>query len=293
MTLDQLRVFAVVAQHQHITKAAKALNMTASAVSAAVTTLEQRHGVSLFDRVGRSIVLNQTGRIFLERAQKVLLEAKAAETVLDDLADLERGELSIMASQTIGAHWLPRRLARFHARYPGISLDMRMGNTEAAADAVEAGLIEIGLVEGRIDRPVLSSRVVAADEMIIVVAPDHPLADGRPVDRAGLAAQSWVLREAGSGTRGAFEALAESENLTMPALHVAMVLPGNEAVLGAVEAGVGATLTSRSAASTALSAGLLREAAYPPVPRPFYLLRHKERYRSKAAAAFETLLDED
>ncbi|MDI7861157.1 LysR family transcriptional regulator [Rhizobiaceae bacterium n13] len=293
MTLDQLRIFAVVAQHQHITKAAKTLNMTQSAVSAAVTALEQRHGVTLFDRVGRSIVLNQTGRIFLERATRVLSEAKAAEAALDDLAGLQRGELSIMASQTIGAYWLPLRLARFHGRYPGISLDVRIGNTQATADAVEAGLVEVGVVEGQVDRPALSSRVVAIDEMIIVAAPGNPLADLRFVDRAHLARVPWVLREPGSGTRRAFESMAEKENLAISALGIAMVLPGNEAVLGAVEAGVGVTLTSRSAAATALSAAVLREVAYPPVPRPFFLLRHKERYRSKATAAFEALLAED
>ena len=76
MTLDQLRIFAEVARHQHITKAAKAMHMTQSAVSAAVIALEERHGVALFDRIGRSIVLNQTGSIFLKHALQVLAEAK-------------------------------------------------------------------------------------------------------------------------------------------------------------------------------------------------------------------------
>ena len=82
------------------------------------------------------------------------------------------------------------------------------------------------------------------------------------------------------------------EKLKLQALNVAIVLPGNEAVLGAVEAGMGATLTSRSAAQTELNSGLLVEANASPLPRPFFLLRHKERYRSKAADAFEALLSE-
>ncbi|HAO2891914.1 TPA: LysR family transcriptional regulator, partial [Escherichia coli] len=71
-----------------------------------------------------------------------------------------------------------------------------------------------------------------------------------------------------------------------------MVLPGNEAVIGAVEAGAGATLISRSVASSKLRAKLLREIAYPTMPRPFYLLHHRERYRSKAADAFVSLAEE-
>lgn len=290
MTLDQLRIFAEVARHQHVTKAAKAMNMTQSAVSAAVTALEQRHGITLFDRIGRSIVLNQTGAIFLEHALQVLAEAKAAESALSDLAGLLRGELSIMASQTIGAYWLPSRLASFHVLYPGLDLDVRIGNTEAVADAVEAGRVELGVVEGAVDRPALASRTIATDEMIIVVSPTHPWVGRRNLGKADFVEAEWVLREPGSGTRLAFEAMIAKERLRLCTLNVAIVLPGNEAVLGAVEAGMGATLTSRSAAQTQLASGLLVEASYPPLPRPFFLLRHKERYRSKAANAFEAQL---
>lgn len=292
MTLEQLRIFVVVAEHQHITKAAKAMNMTQSAVSAAISALEQRHGVTLFDRIGRSISLNQTGQVFLERAKRVLAEARAAEAALDDLAGLQRGELSVMASQTIGAYWLPPRLARFHARYPRIRFDIRIGNTEAVANAIDSGTVEIGLVEGKVDRSTISSRTIAIDEMIIVAAPDHPIVTQQFVDRSLLMTSAWVLRETGSGTRHAFKTMIEGEGLTMSDLNVVMVLPGNEAVLSAVEAGIGATLTSRSAAASELSAGLLAESAYPSVPRPFFLLRHKERYRSKAANAFEDMLRE-
>lgn len=292
MTLDQLRIFLVVAEHQHITNAAKALNMTQSAVSAAVLALEQRHGVTLFDRVGRSIVLNQAGSVFLQRAKQVLAEARAAEAALNDLSGLQRGELSVMASQTIGAHWLPRRLAQFHGLYPGIAFDIRIGNTEAVANAVDAGIVELGLVEGKVDRPTISRRKIAIDEMIIVAAPEHPLAKQKHLDRDRLQASTWVLREAGSGTRHAFEMLIGDEGLKMSELNVAMVLPGNEAVLGAVEAGLGATLTSRSAAAKELAVGVLTQCAYLPVPRPFFILRHKERYRSRAGTTFEDMLNE-
>ncbi|MGA1804957.1 LysR substrate-binding domain-containing protein [Rhizobium sp. HT1-10] len=164
-------------------------------------------------------------------------------------------------------------------------------STEAVADAVEAGRVELGVVEGAVDRPALSSRTIATDEMIIVVSPTHPWVGRRNLGKADFVEAEWVLREPGSGTRLAFEAMIAKERLKLWTLNVAIVLPGNEAVLGAVEAGMGATLTSRSAAQTQLASGLLVEASYPPLPRPFLLLRHKERYRSKAANAFEAQLE--
>jgi DNA-binding transcriptional LysR family regulator len=290
MTLEQLRIFAEVAARQHITKASDHLNMTQSAVSAAITALETRHGVTLFDRVGRSIVLNRTGQLFLKEAQAVLASAKAAEAALMDLSGLMHGELSLMASQTIGGYWLSPRLAAFRRNYPGIELAVRIGNTAEVSNAVANGEVEVGLIEWPNDRRGVSARQVAMDEMIVVVAPSHPWADGKARGPADFPQTQWVLRERGSGTRLAFESLLHKAGLDIEALDVAMVLPENEPLVGVVEAGIGATLMSRSVIAMKLETGLLAEVNMPPLPRPFFLLRHEERYRSKAADAFDAMI---
>src|SRR5690606_10347013 len=100
-----------VAERQHMTRAAQALNITQSAASAAVAALEARHDAQLFDRVGRGLTLSEAGRAFLPEARAVLARAADAERLLDDLAGLKRGRIDIFASQTIGAYWLPPRLA--------------------------------------------------------------------------------------------------------------------------------------------------------------------------------------
>src|SRR5439155_16374322 len=97
MTLEQLRMFIAVAEKQHVTQAASQLNLTQSATSAAIAALEARYGIKLFDRVGRGIVLTQTGRDFLNEAREVVARAKAAAQVLDDLAGLKRGSLTLAA----------------------------------------------------------------------------------------------------------------------------------------------------------------------------------------------------
>ncbi|CAN7453562.1 LysR family transcriptional regulator [Rhizobium sp. LjRoot258] len=290
MTLEQLRIFVEVAARQHITQAAAHLNMTQSAVSAAITALESRHHVALFDRVGRSIVLNQTGRVFLKEAQAVLSSARAAEAALMDLSGLMHGELSIMASQTVAGYWLAPRLADYRNLYPGIALKVLIGNTEEVTDAVVQGRAEIGLIEWPQERRSLSARRIATDEMIVIVAPGHPWADGKPLTVDDFPKTAWILRETGSGTRRAFESLLETAGLTAAALDIPMSLPGNETVIGIVEAGLGATLMSRSIAAPFLRAGTLKEANIPPLPRPFFLLRHQERYRSKAADTFDAMI---
>ena len=91
MTLEQLRIFVAVAEREHMTHAAVALNMTQSAVSAAITALEARHRVKLFDRVGRRIALTSVGKAFLVEAKAVLARSSAAEQALADLAGLKTG----------------------------------------------------------------------------------------------------------------------------------------------------------------------------------------------------------
>ncbi len=286
MTLEQLRIFLAVAELQHITRAAEGLHMTQSAVSAAVSALESRHGVTLFDRVGRSIVLNEAGRTFLPEAQAVLDRAKAAQGALDDLSRLLRGRLSVMASQTVADYWLPRRLVAYRQMHPRIELDMAFGNTGQVADGVESGLAELGLVEGQVNRPALSVDLLDQDEMIVVVGAGHAWTEPGVAQAAGYGGTAWVLRETGSGTRAAFDGMIARAGIDAAALDIAMVLPGNEAVLGVVEAGLGATLVSRAVARARVVAGLLTVVDLPIVRRSFYLLRHKERYRTKAAEAF-------
>ena len=134
MTLEQLRVFVCVAECEHMTRAAQTLNLTQSATSAAIAALEERHGVKLFDRIGRRIALTGAGRAFLGEARAVLARAATAEQTLADLAGLKTGELVLAASQTVGSYWLPpphRRLSR--RAIPASTIKLRIGNTDAVA----------------------------------------------------------------------------------------------------------------------------------------------------------------
>src|SRR5579864_9277660 len=120
MTLEQLRVFVAVAERQHVTRAAEALHIAQSAVSASIAALEERHGVKLFHRVGRGIEMTEAGALFLVEARAVLARAESAELALSELGGLKRGALAVHASQTIASYWLPRHLVRFRRDYPGI-----------------------------------------------------------------------------------------------------------------------------------------------------------------------------
>jgi DNA-binding transcriptional LysR family regulator len=283
MTLDQLRIFVAVAERQHVTRAAEALSLTQSAVSAAIGSLEARHATKLFHRVGRGIALTEAGGLFLDEARAVLARASAAELVLAELSGLKRGTLSVQASQTIAGYWLPRHLVAFRQAYPGIEIRLTIGNTAQVAAAIHEGSAELGFVEGAVDDPVLTGTIVAQDELVLVVGRDHPWTEAPPPDPAALTQTDWVLREAGSGTRSAFEAVLERAGVARHDLPVVLELPSNEAVRAAIEAGAGATVISASVAASGLQSGLLRQIPFALPARPFQVLRHRDRYRSRTA----------
>jgi DNA-binding transcriptional LysR family regulator len=283
MTLEQLRIFVAVAERQHMTRAAEALHLTQSAVSAAIAALEARHDVRLFHRVGRGIELTDAGHAFLDDARAVLDRAAAAERALADRGALLGGRLALVASQTIASYWLPPFLARFSAAHPGVAIDLAIGNTAQAAEGVRTGGAELAFVEGLIDDPALARWQVGADRLLLVRAG----ASG-PHDAAWLRRTRWVMREPGSGTRTSLEAALGEIGIDAAVLDVAMTLPSNEAVRTAVAAGEGITGLSALVVEPLVALGRLHPLAVELPPRPFYALRHKERYRSRAA---DTLLE--
>ena len=290
MTLEQLRVFVAVAERQHMTRAAEALHLAQSAVSAAIAGLEARHGARLFSRVGRGIELTEAGTVFLGEARAVLARAEAAELVLSELGGLKRGRLSLHASQTIASYWLPRHLVAFRRAHPGIEIRLGVGNTAQVVEAVRGGLAELGFIEGVVEDPSLAITEIARDQLVVVVSANEASSLPEILAPADLAAFDWVLREPGSGTRSAFEAAMAAAGIPFPQLRVVMELPTNEAVRAAVEAGMGATAISASVAASGLEAGLLAQVKVVLPERAFHVIHHSERHRSAAATALMRLM---
>jgi DNA-binding transcriptional LysR family regulator len=290
MTLEQLRIFVAVAEREHVTRAALALNLTQSAVSAAVSAIEARYATQLFNRIGRRIELTEVGRQFLVEARAVLARAGAAETALADLAGLKRGALAIAASQTVANYWLPPLMQRFRTAHPGIALSLKINNTENVAAMVYDGSADFGFVEGDVDNPALSITPVGADELVLVTSPALAPARRRPITAEDLRKMRWVFRERGSGTRAIFEAALAELGVAVSALDIVLELPSNEAVRTAVEHGAGAAALSRLAVQPALASGSLVALKLDLPKRQFFVLRHSERWVSQAEREFFAMI---
>lgn len=285
MTLEQLRIFLAVAETLNMTRAAEQLHLTQPAVSSAIAVLEERYATRLFDRVGRRLELTEAGRLFLPEARGVLGRALDARRMLEDLAGLGRGEVRIAASQTVATYWLPQRMAGFAASAPRIQLHLFVGNSAQAAAQVLQGEADIGFIEGEIDEPMLSRRIIGRDHIGLYAVPSHPLV-GKALSPEDLMAAGWVMREPGSGTRDHLAAGLAASGIAVEHLPVALELPSNGAVLEALNGGQLIAGVSELAAAARVKAGLIARLDWPSPARDFAILMHRARSQSRAVSAF-------
>lgn len=288
MTLQQLRHFLAVAERGHLTRAAKALNMTQSAVSASISGLESQYGIKLFNRVGRGIELTYSGEALLTSARGVLAQAETTELLLEDLALEMRGRLRVYASQTVANYWLPAHLMALHTKHPEIKTSLTVGNTAQVADAVMQGEADLGFVEGDVLYDNLRRKVVARDEMVLVLANCNSLAGLSTFCADDYKRFTWILREQGSGTRSEFEAHLKNMGLVIDDLEIAMELPSNEAILSAVSTGQCVSMLSQRAVDSSAGGNDIRIRQVNWVEKPkrsFAVLTHPERHRTRAVAA--------
>ncbi|WP_173931584.1 LysR substrate-binding domain-containing protein [Chelativorans sp. Marseille-P2723] len=290
MNLDQLRIFVAVAEREHVTRAAEALGLSQSAASAAIKALEAASGVKLFNRVGRNVELSRAGARFLPEARAVLEQVATARQALESVAQTIAGSVSVAASQTIASYWLPRRLAAFHERHPAVRLDVSIGNTRQVEAAVLDGAADVGLVEGRTHADLLKRVALGTDRLMLVTAAGLGGIDALPEGEVNLSTLKWVVRESGSGTREVLEDLMAQQGGSIDDLSIFLVLPSNEAIIHAVEAGAGATIISELAAATALERRTVRILPFDIPPREFVLIVHRDRQPTLSQAAFKSFL---
>ena len=290
MTLEQLRIFVAVAEKLHMTLAAETLNLSQSAASAAISTLEKRHGVMLFNRVGRRIELTKEGQAFLAKAHAVLVAARDAELTLVECGTVRRGEVTICASQTVANYWLPPILVDFKRRYPTINVKLSVSNTARVQVMVREGAADIGIGEGEMDDHALEYVNLCEDQLIMIVAKGHEWSSRTSVEPGEMTRVPWIMRERGSGTRSEFEGALRVSGVNPEALETVLELASNESVRAAAEAGIGAAVISALVAAESLANGRVVKLEFPLPKRAFVLVKHRERHLTKAASTFVQMI---
>lgn len=287
-TLRQLQVFRAVASHASYTRAAEELHLTQPAVFAQVKQLEDALGLPLLDRIGKRLFLTEAGRAVVETARETLEGVERLDMHLADLQGLRRGRLRIAIVSTV-QYFLPRLLGTFCTENPGIEIALTVTNREtviARLAANEDDLCILGQPPAGLD---VVATPFARNPITLLARGDHPLAGQPALPFARLAAEPFILREQGSGTRAAAERYFADCGLRP---RVRMELGSNEAIKEAVVAGLGLAILSQDTIAEDVATGRLvaLDVQGFPLMRVWNVAYPRGKHLSVAASAFLTHL---
>lgn len=282
LALRELAAFVALAQQRSFTRAAADCHMSQPAFSALIRTLETTVGARLFDRTTRTVELTAEGRVLLESAPRLLHDAEQALADVRDHVARRRGRVAVAVLPSLAAGWLPPLLARYHAAFPGVVLDVADVLSEQCIARVRAGQADFALASTRSSTPELVTEDFCSDGFHVVCRTDHPLAaQPGPLGLADLAAHDIVQLARSSSVRQYLEAALYPQQL-----RTVLELDQLSTVAGMVLAGLGLTvvptLTLFHFAHPAL---VRRPLAAPGLQRQVFIVRRADRSLSLAAQA--------
>jgi DNA-binding transcriptional LysR family regulator len=276
----RLQVFHTVARLLSFTKAAETLHMTQPAVTFQVRQLEEYFNTRLFDRTHNRISLTEAGARVYQYSDKIFELYGEMENAVREMTGEISGSLTIGASTTIAEYMLPALLGDFRAKYPEVSIHLKVSNTDGIVSMVENNTIDLGVVEAPVSNKNLVVDECRRDNLVAIVPPGHPKAAHQTITMEELLEHPFICREEGSGTR---EVIAEYMNRwskCQTCMDVAMELGSPEAVKGAVEAGMGISVVSNATIQKELRLGTLVAIDLdPPLERPFSFVHQKQKFR--------------
>ena len=257
VTLGQLRVFGVVAEGEHLTRASKTLRMSQGSVSAQVRRLESALGLPLLDRVGRNVRLTDFGRSLRPLAREVVEKAREIDELAYRFHQREEGLVSIATGAVIGAHRIGSWLSPFVQAHPRIDVHIQIAAVQNAVDAVVKGEIDVAIVGTAVSAQAVETIGLEVTDLIIVAGRDHPLASSAaPLE--SLDRYRYLVHGHGSATQlHAERVLGE---LIDGAQRVEL---GEEAMLGALHAGIGFAAMPRAIVEADIASGRLVMIPFP------------------------------
>jgi len=287
-TLRQLKVFESVARHLSYSRAAAELHMTQPAASMQVKALAEQAGLPLFDQLGKKVFLTDAGHELYRHVHAVARQLVEAEEALAALKGLSGGKLDIAVVST-AKYFAPQLLARFMREHPGVTLKLSVNNREVVMRQLAENETDLAITGRPPQRMETVAEAFAPHPHVIIAAPEHALAGMRNIPLTRLAAETFVVREPGSGTRGLLERLFAENQVP---LNMSLEMSSNETIKQAVMAGMGVSLLSLHTIGLELETGRLcaLDVKGTPIMRHWHVVHLEQKHLSPVAQAFKAYL---
>lgn len=286
-TLKQLRALRAIAREGKIVSAAKRLNLTPPAVTLQIQQLEAEVGLPLFDRTSDGLRPTDAGRIALAIADEIESLLAVGEERIQALKGVDAGTVAVGVVST-AKYFAPRLIAAFRRERPGVEARLMVGNRGEVIEALRSFQIDVAVM-GQPPRDLPVEAATIGDHPLVVVAPpEHPLVGRRHLRKSALAGETFLVREAGSGTRTAMESFLAD----LAGAGGRVEMGSNETIKQAVMAGLGIAFISAHTIAAELESGRLRllDVVGLPIRRQWFVVRRADRSLSPAAEAFAAFL---
>lgn len=277
MNFTHLRTFMAVVEYGSFSAAARAMHLSQPAVTMQVQALESELGVTLLDRQYRKVELTEAGMALIPRAQRLIADAEAAQDEMAHLSDRVTGRLAFAASTTPGQYILPRLFGAFLKKHPEVTISLAVMDTAKVVEAVESSAASIGMTGAEVHGAKVRYEELGSDDLTMICPNGHPLASAKKVTLNDVVQHPFLMREEGSGTRVVTAEVLQSAGIDPADLNVVLELGTSEAIVSAVEGGLGVAVVSDWVARKAIE--LKTVAVVPierfPVRRPLFVVRSR------------------
>lgn len=278
--LTTLNAFIEVAKHKSFSRASEVLHITQPAISKRVAQLEEELGVTLFNRINRTVTLTEAGDKLLIKATDLIHQAQDLRRYASTLSDEISGQLMIGTSHHIGLHRLPPVLQQFRQDFPAVQLNILFNQSEIACQRVEQGITELAIITLPDKTPeMLNPAVIWHDELCVVTSHDHQLAGDKGISLQQLLHHPCVFPDDNTETMQIMQRSIDTMNIK---LDVQMRTNNLETLKMLVSAGFGWTLLPQTMVDDSISVldvdyHFMRKLGY---------VTHKKRSLSNSAVAF-------
>ena len=279
ITIKQIEIFIAIVKFANVTRAANSLKLSQSAVSMALSELEKQLGEMLFDRSGKRLILNTSGKLLLPKATELISRIEEIKKVFNKDQEEVSGLLKLGASKTIGNYKLPDIVSQFIQQNSDVKISINIKNTQEIITDILNFTSDLGIIEGICVRKELKTIHWKKDKMVIIASANHPLALKKTVQIKDLESQNWILRETGSSPRTVFETACSG---IIEKINIILELGNTEAIKNTVKSGIGLGCVSETTINNELNHKeiVVIKTPYLNLNRDFHIVMHQKKYET-------------
>ena len=286
LDLNLLEVFCCVYKEGSFSRAAQKLRISQPTVSGHIKNLEDHLGARLFNRLPRQVVPTRAGEILYRRGQSIMIEKESAIQELKKFLNRIEGSLTICCSTIPAEYLMPQIVASFHERFPSVVVEMRVSDSQRVCEDVLSGKAELGFAGAKIETVRLEFRHFASDEVALVVPNNSEWRKIESISLDALATRPMLVREAGSGTRLAFE---KRIGRSLGDFNVVGYFGSSNSIKEAIKAGLGVSVLSLLSIKSEIESGAFKPVAIEGMSalrRDFFAIFNKSLTLSPIAGEF-------